>query len=73
MFRMRMMELKNSLKFYVFLKLIEVLEIMITKITELETIKLLKYDDLFFQLKGDKPNLRSKFSNLTQGILFIKE
>lgn len=45
---------KNYLKYYVLFRIKEVLEIMITKITELETIKLLKYDDLYSSLKGDK-------------------
>jgi hypothetical protein len=38
--------LKNCLKFYVIYFLIkEVLEIMITKISELEAVTFLKYDD----------------------------
>jgi len=46
---------------------IEVLEVMVIKITELETIKLLKYDDLYSSLKADKGSLRSKISSLSQG------
>ena len=42
---------------------IEVLEIMITKTTELEAITLLKYDELYTSLKGEKlKSLRSKIS-----------
>lgn len=42
-----MTESKNFSRFYVLTLCVEVLEIMITKTTELEAITLLKYDDLY--------------------------
>jgi predicted DNA-binding protein (UPF0251 family) len=54
MLRTLMMELKNFSKYCVKITNLEVLEIMITKITELEAIKLLKYDDMYTSYKGDK-------------------
>tara|TARA_B110000503_G_C7151793_1_gene415551 strand:+ start:609 stop:788 length:180 start_codon:yes stop_codon:yes gene_type:complete len=59
-----MKELKNYSKFYViYFILIEVLEIMISKITELEAVTFLKYDDHIQSIKeGNKLTLKSKIS-----------
>jgi len=59
-----MKELKNYSKFYViYFILIEVLEIMISKITELEAVTFLKYDDHIQSIKeGNKLSLKSKIS-----------
>lgn len=41
---------------------------MIIKMTELETISFLKYDEIFNQLKEQKaPSLKSKINSLSQG------
>lgn len=49
---------------------LEVIEILVTKVTELESINLLKYDELYQKI--GKKNLKAKINDLNSGMALNK-